>query len=234
MASPAGGRRAQNRPHGKVLRTHRRPAARVHRQAARVLRGHRPAVRRRPRQPLPQGPLRHPRRPRRTHPRLPGLRRFARRDHRPPAGERPDHPDVVRLRGPADRAAGARPGRAGVPRRPPVRRAARPLRPRRRRRRAARDRPGAGRADQRLLRVRRPVHGLPLRPGAAPAVLRPQGRGELRRLLRGQGPRRRQHRRPALAAAPAAAAHPRLSDGVRWVARPPTMEPAPCPAPTSC
>ena len=74
-------------------------------RAADVLRRHRAARRRRPREPVAEG-ARHAARPRRPHRRLPRSHRQRRRDRRPRPGERPHHADVVRVRRAAAHRAG--------------------------------------------------------------------------------------------------------------------------------
>ena len=96
---------------GRLRSVHRGAAALLHRDRARC-----PATARSTSRPRAcKRLLRDPRRALRGVPRLRGLHR---RDGRASAGERPDHPHVVRVRGAAEHRPGARARRAGLPGRP--------------------------------------------------------------------------------------------------------------------
>ncbi|CAA9258160.1 MAG: hypothetical protein SCL24.07, partial [uncultured Acidimicrobiales bacterium] len=178
--------------HGTQLRRHRRPAPRLPGSPADVLRRHCATGCGRPRQRLAQGPGRHLRRPGPDVGGVPRPHRQRRRDHRPPARERPDHGHVLRVPGAAPHraAAGSRPGgAAGRPGVPDPRtllhgEARGPVDHRRR------HRPAHG-----LVRVRRAAHVLRRRPEPARPLGRDQGPGRHHRVSERE--ERSQHRRPA-------------------------------------
>ena len=138
-----------------------------------VLRGFRPAGRRRPRERVAQGPDRHPGGAGRPHRGLPGHRRQRHRDDRARARERAHRGHAVRVRRAAADPAPARPRPGGLPRRRRVRRAAVGVRlhPARGARVAPLDRGRRRDPRGRLLRLRRAADGLPRRARAPGQVV---------------------------------------------------------------